>query len=95
MKLDWLAPAFDQAKTPFTVPDSWTTKVSVTMGAYILFVIYPAYIALRYFWAGHEPTFQSFVTALATAVFFVLFARRTMTRYFTVRGQNIEPKERL
>ncbi len=86
--LNWLAPAFDDAKSPLVVPDAWIRKVAMAMSAYILLFIYPAYVGLRYFWAGIEPTWESLAVAGGVAILFGLFAARTMSRYFHIRKKN-------
>ncbi len=84
MDLNWLAPAFDDAKSPLKVSEAWIIKVAVMMSVYIPLVIYPFYAGLRYFWAGVEPTWQGFGIAVLIAVAFGFFAHRIMSRYFHV-----------
>ncbi|MFN3239467.1 MAG: hypothetical protein ACE37D_20780 [Pseudomonadales bacterium] len=85
MNLDWLAPANEDAKMPFEVPQSFTRKVALGFAAYILFVIYPAYLGLRMLWGTYTFEWQSLLTAVISAVVFGLFAYKTMNDYFRRR----------
>jgi Ca2+/H+ antiporter len=85
MNLDWLAPAYEDAKAPFEVPQAFTRKVALGFAAYIVFVIYPAYIGLRMLWGNYTFEWQSLVIAVVTAVVFGLFANKTMNDYFRKR----------
>lgn len=87
MAIDWLAPVFPQSQAPFSATTRQKTIVSLSLASYILFVIYPAYIGVRYLWFGAEPAWQTFVYALLTAVAFGLFAFRTMSQLLRVRSQ--------
>ena len=82
MDLNWLAPAYDDAKTPLDVSDVWIKKVAIAMSAYILFIIYPAYAGLRYYYSGNEPTWFGLGIASGSAILFGVFAFQTMSRYF-------------
>lgn len=89
MNLDWLAPAYDDAKEPFIVDQGWIRKTSLMMSGYILLILYPAYIGLRYLWTGQVFDWHTSATAVASAIAFGFFAYGTMDKFFRIRGAKV------
>lgn len=77
MSDDFLPPADVDAARPFEVSDARINLTSALLGSSVLFVIYPAYALLRYWW-GYDAAFSwsSTAVALVCAVLFGLNVRR-------------------
>ncbi len=77
MRDDFLPPANVETAAPFEVSDAKINITAAVLGASVLFVIYPAYALLRYWW-GFEAAFSwsSTLVALVCAVLFGLNVRR-------------------
>ncbi len=77
MSDDFLPPGDTDAARPFEVSDAKINLTSALLGASVLFVIYPAYVLLRYWW-GVESAFSwsSVAVAVVCAVLFGLNVRR-------------------
>lgn len=87
-ELDWLAPAYPEAKTPLTYAANWAQRTACWLGAYVLVVLYPAYVGLRMMWGNYQWSWTSLVVAVLAAVLFGLFAYTTIRRYVTVRPRS-------
>lgn len=86
MSFDLFPPLGDIRPRAFIAPDKTVNRIAIALGAYIAFVLYPAYGFLRLYWTGETTAFDvsGISTAAITSILFTVFARRTMMRYFNV-----------
>lgn len=76
-----ITPLGDIKPRPFQGERRIINKVSACVFLYLFFVLYPAYVALRWLWNEDYPVIdlESFLTALVTSVLLALFVRRSVT----------------
>ena len=86
MSSDILPPLGDFKQRPFIVEMKAVNQIAVTLSAYLLLAIYPAYDLLRLVWAGDASAFSPSGIAMAVlvSVLFGIYARRTMWHYLRV-----------
>ncbi len=86
MSSDLLPPLGDFKQRPFIVEMKTVNQIAVTLSAYLLLAIYPAYGLLRLVWAGNTSAFSPSGIAIAVliSVLFGIYARRTMWRYLRI-----------
>ena len=66
--------------TPFKITRNQLKKIAIGLGLYVLFVLYPAFIALHYLYAETLPSTGNMIAIAVCAIGFVFYAYRNMSR---------------
>lgn len=66
--------------TPFRNTKQQLQRIAIGLGAYVLFVLYPAFIALHYVYADTLPSTGNMIIIALCAIGFVFYAYRNMSK---------------
>ena len=91
MSSDFLPPASTSAAKPFEVTDAKINWTSAALGSAVVFVIYPAYELLRYWW-GANPSMFSWSSTITAVICGLLFGANVRRRVRSLARNVTEPE---